>query len=80
MFSVVMMMNVAVNEEEEGDADRNAEERTVVREDEKQEHEEDRFDLRRDRMRPHRASTCPATVSRVCIRATAAAASTRSGV
>lgn len=70
VFSVVMMMNVAVNGEEEGE--RNAEERTAVREDEKQEHEEDRFDLRRGRARPHRASTRPATVSCVCIRATAA--------
>lgn len=80
VFSVVMMMNVAVNGEEEGE--RNAEERTAVREDEKQEHEEDRFDLRRGRARPHRASTRPATVS--CVLHTcngrAAAASKRSGV
>jgi len=74
VFSVVMMMNVAVNKEREGE--RNVQERTAkrttVREDEKQEHEEDRFDLRRSRVRPHRASTRPATISCVCIRATAA--------
>lgn len=40
-------------------------ERTAVQEDEKQEHEEDRFDLRRGRVRPHCASMRPATVSRV---------------
>lgn len=72
VFSVVMMMNMAVNREEE--RKRNAEERTVaertaVQKDKKQEHEKDRFDLRRGRVRPHRPSTRPATVSCVCVRA-----------
>lgn len=64
MFSIVMMMNAAVNKERKGSGTRRNERgrrtRTAVREDEKQEREEDRFDLRREAVvRPHCASMRP---------------------
>lgn len=66
VFSIVM--NVAVNREEE--EERNMEERTAVWEDEKQEHEEDRFDLRRGRCARTVRRFAQPRCSRVCIRAT----------
>lgn len=71
VFSVVTMMNVAVNGEKKKESGTRRNERRCGKT-RKQEHVEDRFDLRRGRARPHRASTRPATVSCVCIRATAA--------
>ena len=84
VFSVVMMMNMAVNKEEE--RKRNAEERTVaertaVQKDKKQEHEKDRFDLRREAVCVDAPSHSLLRVHTVYVqRPRTAAASTRSGV
>lgn len=75
VFSVVMTMNVNGEQNEEGERnveERTAGEQTAVRENEKQEHEEDRFDLWRGRVRPHCASMHRGLLPRVYVRATAA--------